>query len=89
MKQTIARQLGIKQFPFEIRNKQGNLIYRELKDGYWERQEFDSEGTQIYYENSKGLVMDNRPKPLQVSDNDYKRLIKALYPKDRSKNFSK
>ncbi len=63
MKKTIAKQLCITDFPFKIRNKQGNLIYREFKDGYWERQEFDSQGTQIYYENSKGLVMDNRPKP--------------------------
>jgi hypothetical protein len=63
MKQTIAQQLGINDFPFEIRDKRGKLIHRELKDGYWERQQFDSEGTQIYYENSKGLVMDNRPEP--------------------------
>jgi len=38
---TIAKQLKIKEFPFEIK---------------------DSEGKQIYYEDSDGTIVDNRPK---------------------------
>jgi len=63
MKKTIAQELGVTQFPFRIKDKGGNLIYKELKGGAWSRWKYDSEGNQIYYENSKGLVMDNRPKP--------------------------
>jgi len=111
MKKTIAQELNITQFPFEIRDSKGNLIYYERKDGYWarwkrndygstifyensdnfwERWEYNSEGKEIYYKNSEGKIHDWRTntEPLQVSDNDYKRLMKALYPKDRSKNFS-
>ncbi len=52
MKQTIAEQLGVTQFPFEIKDSKGNLIYYERKDGYWARWEFDSEGRELYYEDS-------------------------------------
>ncbi len=31
--------------------------------------------------------VDGQLPPLQITDKDYKRLIKALYPKDRSKKF--
>jgi len=62
MKKTIAQELGVTQFPFRIKDKGGNLIYKELKGGAWSRWKYDSEGNQIYYENSKGLVMDSRPK---------------------------
>jgi hypothetical protein len=55
MKQTIARQLGIKQFPFEIRDKQGNLIYKEKESGCWERREYNSQGELIFYEDSTEL----------------------------------
>ena len=61
---TIAQQLGIKDFPFQIKNKNGNRIYFEdSRVGYWEKQEYDSNGNKIYFENSKGNVVDNRPKP--------------------------
>jgi hypothetical protein len=82
---TIAQQLNIKEFPFEIKDSNGNEIYYEDPDGFWEKREYDSNGKQIYLENSfgfwekiefdskgkaiylensKGVVDDNRPKPV-------------------------
>ena len=63
MKPTIAQQLGITQFPFEIRDGKENLIYEEYENGFWAREEFNNEGKQIYHENSSGIIIDNRPKP--------------------------
>ena len=51
---TIAQQLNIKSFPFEIEDSDGNGIYYEKSDGYWFRHEYDSNGNVIYYENSDG-----------------------------------
>jgi hypothetical protein len=51
---TIAKQLKIKEFPFEIKDSEGNKIYWENSDGYWAKYEYDSNGMQIYYEDSKG-----------------------------------
>ena len=49
---TIAQQLGIKDFPFEIKDKSGNRIYFEKSNNYWAKWEFDSNGNQIYLQNS-------------------------------------
>jgi YD repeat-containing protein len=54
MKKTIAQQLNIKDFPFRIRDKEGNLLYFEGSSGYWAKSEYDSEGNEIYFENSDG-----------------------------------
>ena len=51
---TIAQQLNVKEFPFEIKDKNGNEIYSEDSNGYWRKRERDSNGTEIYYENSTG-----------------------------------
>ena len=51
---TIAQQLNVKEFPFEIKDKNGNLTYVENSNGYWEKSEYDSNGKEIYYENSNG-----------------------------------
>jgi len=51
---TIAKQLKIKEFPFEIKDSNGKEIYWEDSNGYWSKREFDSEGNRIYYENFKG-----------------------------------
>ena len=51
---TIVQQLGIKDFPFIIKDKNGKQIYWEDSTGYWEKREFDSNGNKIYYENSDG-----------------------------------
>ena len=51
---TIAKQLKIKEFPFEIKDSKGKQIYYETSDGYWVKSEYDSKGNEIYYENSYG-----------------------------------
>jgi hypothetical protein len=51
---TIAQQLKIKEFPFEIKDSEGNEIYLEDYDGYWEKREWDSKGNLIYFEDSVG-----------------------------------
>ena len=59
---TIAQQLKIKEFPFVIKDSNGNQIYCENSSGYWSKQEYDANGNLIYYENSDGTIIDNRPK---------------------------
>ena len=51
---TIAQQLKIKEFPFTIKDSNGNEIYYENSAGYWRKSEYDSKGKDIYYENSNG-----------------------------------
>jgi hypothetical protein len=59
---TIAQQLKIKEFPFEIKDSNGNRIYFETSKRYWVKREYDSENKEIYVENSDGTIRDNRPK---------------------------
>ena len=59
---TIAQQLKVKDFPFEIKDKNNNLIYWEDSEGYWCKREFDSNCNRIYCEYSDGEIIDNRPK---------------------------
>jgi hypothetical protein len=51
---TIAQQLKIKEFPFTIKDSNGNEIYWEDSDGYWIKSEYDSNGNEIYWEESNG-----------------------------------
>jgi hypothetical protein len=51
---TIAKQLKIKEFPFEIKDSNGKEIYWENSDGHWYKREYDSNGKEIYFENSYG-----------------------------------
>ena len=51
---TIAQQLKIKEFPFQIKDSKGNLIYLEYSNEFWEKREYDSKGNKIYWENSTG-----------------------------------
>ena len=46
----------------EIRDKNGRVIYSELSNGVWVKCERDSQGKVIYYEDSKGKIIDDRPK---------------------------
>lgn len=62
MKKTIAQQLNIKEFPFEIKDKNGNEIYWENSNGDWFRREYDSYGNETHYENSKGFIENIGPK---------------------------
>src|SRR5690606_13406933 len=56
---TIAQQLKIKDFPFEIRDSKGNPIYYENSNGSWFKYEYDSNGNQIYFERSDGFWQKN------------------------------
>jgi uncharacterized protein RhaS with RHS repeats len=51
---TIAQQLNIKKFPFEIKDSKGRIIYFENSEGGWYRSEYDSNGKQIHHEDSNG-----------------------------------
>ena len=51
---TIAQQLNITEFPFTIKDKNGNVIYFEDSNGDWYKKEYDSNGKVIYYEDSRG-----------------------------------
>jgi hypothetical protein len=51
---TIAEQLNIKEFPFEIKDKDGNRIYVESSNGFWWKSEYDLNGNQTYFEDSNG-----------------------------------
>ncbi|MBC8147049.1 MAG: hypothetical protein H8E98_03590 [Bacteroidetes bacterium] len=50
------------KFPIYLYDKNGNQIYFENSDGYWEKREYDSNGNKIYFENSNGSIEDSRPK---------------------------
>ena len=51
---TIAQQLKIKDFPFIIKDKDGNEIYCEDSNGLWYKNEYDANGYDIRYEDSNG-----------------------------------
>lgn len=65
----------------EIRNKDWQLIYLELSNAFWAKWEHDSKGKEIYYEDSKGEIIDNRPKPCEnkeiVIDGEKFKLVKV------------
>jgi hypothetical protein len=48
-------------------NSNGNRIYYESSTGFWIRREFDSNGNRIYYENSNGVIIDARPKTVELT----------------------
>ena len=51
---TIAQQLNIKQFPFFIKDKNGNELYYEESNGSWVKREVDENDNEIHYEDSDG-----------------------------------
>ena len=51
---TIAQQLNVIEFPFEIKDSNGNRIYYENSDGNWTKSEYNSKGNLIYFEDNKG-----------------------------------
>ncbi len=71
---TIAQQLNIKDFPFVIKDKQGNEIYYEDSKGNWYKQEFNEQGNEIYYEDVCGYIKDNREEIIEVNGIKYKRV---------------
>ena len=54
MKKTIAQQLNVKTYPFEIKDTKGKIIYSETSNGLWIKWEYDTKGNQIYSETSNG-----------------------------------
>ena len=54
---TIAQQLNIKEFPFEIKDKNGQQIYWEDSYGHWYKYEYDTNGNNIYAEWNDGIWM--------------------------------
>ena len=51
---TIAQQLNIKDFPFEIKDKNGNVLYYEDSTAFWFKYERDEKGNVLYCEDSNG-----------------------------------
>ena len=51
---TKAQQLGITEFPYREFDKNGNKIYYEDSEGYWEKREYDSNNNQISFKTSDG-----------------------------------
>ena len=52
---SIGKQMGIKKFPFLIKDEEGRLIYCENEKGYWSKSTYDEHGNRIWFENSKGF----------------------------------
>jgi hypothetical protein len=51
---TLAQQNGITQFPYIIKDANGNIIYLEDSGGLWYKSEYDVNGKENYFENSFG-----------------------------------
>ena len=76
---TIAQQLNVKEFPFEIRDSNGNQIYFENSSGFWTKREYDLNGYEIHYEDSKGYW----------SKNEYNSQGNQIYYEDSNGVWSK
>ena len=48
-------------------NLNGNQIYYENSDGRWSKREYDQNGNEIYFENSNGIIIDKRPKIIELT----------------------
>ena len=81
---TIAQQLNITTFPFEIKDNQGRVIYHEFSDGFWWKCEYNQNGNEIYYENSIGCIEDNRPKPESEPKQETLEEFKKRFANDES-----
>jgi hypothetical protein len=49
---TIAQELGVTDFPFDIKDERGNLIYLEFENKYWAKYKYDSKNREVYYQRS-------------------------------------
>ena len=54
MNKTIAQQLNITKFPFNIKDDKGNPVYYEDSKGLWTKYQHDEKGNPVYYEDSDG-----------------------------------
>jgi hypothetical protein len=75
---TISQQLNINEFPFVIKDKNGNVLYAENSNGYWYKRERDENGNERYYENSDGVIRDNRVKEMTISEAEKQFNIKIV-----------
>ena len=64
---TIAKQLNVKEFPFIIKDSNSNKIYYENNNGFWWKAEHDSDGNEIYWEDSYGTVIETQPKMIELT----------------------
>ena len=46
------------------------MIYYENSNGTWSKTEYDAKGKMIYYETSDGIIIDNRPKIVELTLQD-------------------
>jgi YD repeat-containing protein len=53
-KESLGKQLKVKEYPFEIKDKKGNQIYKEWLDGEWQKREYDANGKETRFEDSDG-----------------------------------
>ncbi len=51
-------------------DQNGKVIYYETSTGYWSKREYDQNGNQIYCEDSIGVIVDNRPKVVELTLDD-------------------
>lgn len=57
---TIAQQLGVTEFPFEIKDFDGNVIYHEERDGSYYKKIYDLNGNVVYHEDSGNIIVGSR-----------------------------
>lgn len=50
------------KYPIKLFDQNGNEIYSENSNGYWEKYEYNSNGNLVYYEDSFGEIFDDHPK---------------------------
>ena len=73
---TLTKQLKINNFPFEIKDNNENQIYYEYSNGYWCKKEFNQNNEEIYFEDSIGIIEDNRKeKVVEITFNDIAKLL--------------
>ncbi len=53
--QLISKQIGLTDFPIQIKNKLGKTVYYENSDGWWYIKKYDEEGNEIETITSNGL----------------------------------
>ncbi len=54
MNKTIAQQLNITKFPFNIKDEKDNEVYFENSNSYWIKYQYDEKGNEVYFEDSYG-----------------------------------
>lgn len=57
---SIGKIIHNKNFPLLIRDSKEHVKYYELTRKLWAKRLYDNKGTLIYFENSVGILRDNR-----------------------------